>query len=793
MTSPGSVTLRGDPPSLVARALHSPRALGAIGVAYAVVPSLAPDAGDGAAWLRVLCATGALLGALPALAIARRLDRANGTACLLVASMAGAVLFLTAVSAALGYPTTAGSVVGPSVLFPAVAYAVATTFLLTVLGATEPERAASPIVAALLLIAFGLLPLAPALASGRTDAWLPSMQRFWLGAGGAVVLSSLAFAHWMPTLVDRLTRCIATAVMRVPAPILVGGSALFALLAAVTVSVVCFGRQPHNADEVAQLWHARILLSGHLSLPVDANPEFFGMDNVVDRGRWYSQFPIGGPAFLALGMAMGGAWLVNPLLLALTVPNLYAFARSAYGEATARATALLFALTPFTWFMAASFMNHVPVLWLVSVALAQLVVWSDATEQRVAWRAAAWLGLALGVAATVRPLDAAIVAAAVGALQWTRLRGRGVRRSSLGVQLLAGAVPVALLLLANAHTTGAPFRFGYEVLYGSAHQLGFHTDPYGGQHTPLRALMYASRYLLELDVALLESPLPAVALIVAGLLFLRRPSRWDRLLLGLVGLQVVAYALYWHEGQFHGPRFLVTAIPAIVLLIARAPFVIGEATTGLTRRAAGLVLPAALLLGWAMYDVEATPIGRVRANERTYESGRVDPSALARGAALDRALVFVREGWSSQVLRRLWALGIPRADATRLFTASHPCAIRHALLAEERPGTPDAGRLVRMEIMVGGFDAEAPPAPACVADLLTEQDGKALYGPFLPANTIGADGRVGGDVVYVIDLGAHNEVLRRRFGDRTWFSYGPHLTRNDPVPTLTPYAPATTR
>jgi hypothetical protein len=155
MTSPGSVTLRGDPPSLVARALHSPRALGAIGVAYAVVPSLAPDAGDGAAWLRVLCATGALLGALPALAIARRLDRANGTACLLVASMAGAVLFLTAVSAALGYPTTAGSVVGPSVLFPAVAYAVATTFLLTVLGATEPERAASPIVAALLLIAFG--------------------------------------------------------------------------------------------------------------------------------------------------------------------------------------------------------------------------------------------------------------------------------------------------------------------------------------------------------------------------------------------------------------------------------------------------------------------------------------------------------------------------------------------------------------------------------------------------------------------------------------------------------------
>ena len=111
--------------------------------------------------------------------------------------------------------------------------------------------------------------------------------------------------------------------MRIPARWFVWGAALLALAAAAALTVLLFARQPHNADEVAQLWHARILLSDRLSLPVDPNPEFFGMDNVIDRGLWYSQFPVGGPAFYALGLAFRAAWLVNPLLLALTFSLIY--------------------------------------------------------------------------------------------------------------------------------------------------------------------------------------------------------------------------------------------------------------------------------------------------------------------------------------------------------------------------------------------------------------------------------------------------------------------------------------
>ena len=249
--------------------------------------------------------------------------------------------------------------------------------------------------------------------------------------------------------------------------------ALFAFAASATFAIICFGRQPHNADEVAQLFHAKILLSGRLALPPDPNPEFFGMDNMIDAGRWYSQFPVGGPAFLAIGLALRAAWLVNPVLLALTVLSVYGFARRAYGEAVARASALLFALCPFALFVGASFMNHVPVLWLTSVAMVQLAIWVDAEQRREANRAAAIIGLALGVAFAVRPLDALVAAGVIGVMQLTRVRHSAVRLRSIGAEIVGGLIPVAILFYVNWRTNGAPMRLGYEVLYGDAHSLGF--------------------------------------------------------------------------------------------------------------------------------------------------------------------------------------------------------------------------------------------------------------------------------------------------------------------------------
>ena len=647
-----------------------------------------------------------------------------------------------------------------------------------------------PAVAALLLCVFGVYPLANKLTDGDAAQWYGHARTFWLVVGGAVLVILFGLARLLRERFDRLWNATSALVLRIPPSVFLACVALFAFAASATFAIICFGAQPHNADEVAQLFHARILLSGRLSLPPDPNPEFFGIDNMIDADRWYSQFPVGGPAFLAAGLAVRGAWLVNPALLALTVLSVHGFARRAYGEGVARASALLFALCPFALFVGASFMNHVPVLWLTSVAMVQLAIWIDADNRREANRAAAIIGVALGVAFAVRPLDALIAAGVIGAMQLTRLRHSAVRVRSIGTEMVAGLIPLAILFYVNWRTTGAPLRLGYEVLYGNAHSLGFHLDPYGTAHTPLRALMFASKYLLQLNVLLFEWPLPAVGIIALGLLALRRPGRWDYFLIGLLFAQTIAYALYWHDGSFRGPRFLFNALPAIVILTARAPFVVAAVSTGSLRRVAILVVPACVLFAWLAFGISESVPGRVRMYKRFSPILRIDPAVVARDGNLHNALVFINEGREARNLHYLWDLGLSRGSAARLMVSASSCAVRMSIDAETAIQPPQKeGRLDRLVKGALAFDAREPPIlpMVCIDDVLRDDAGSASYAPFFPANRIGPDGHLGGDVVYALDLGPHNEVLHARFGNRRWYRFGRHRTAADSMPSLIPY------
>src|SRR6266704_3402654 len=199
---------------------------------------------------------------------------------------------------------------------------------------------------------------------------------------------------------------------------------------------------------------------------LDAPPEFFSAPGVVitPAGRLYSQFPIGGPAAIALGVAIGAPWVINPLLTGLTALGVYRFAAAVYGEPIGRASGVLFALSPFVLFVGASQMNHVLTLAGVVLALVGLVRWDRGGGGAASAWGAALVGAGIGVAAATRPYDAVAVSVAIAAFQLARVaRDRRLARS-LAVQLLVGALSVAILLWANARTTGSPWLFGYDVL-----------------------------------------------------------------------------------------------------------------------------------------------------------------------------------------------------------------------------------------------------------------------------------------------------------------------------------------
>ena len=665
---------------------------------------------------------------------------------------------------------------------------------------------------ALLCAVLGLLPLANFLTSGHAIGWWSGAVREWLVRGGIVVAIALGIAVVGGQRLDRFLERAREIVLRPSSRIFgIGVSGLACGLSAV-LAQYCFAGQPFTSDEMAQLWHARILLSGRLMLAAEPHREFFNTAPVIDQaGHWFSQYPVGGPAFIAIGLAVGAAWLVNPVLLGFATWQTYRFVSDITDELTARSTALVFALSPMVLIMGASQMNHVPALAFAMLALASLTRWERAETTRMRWIYAGTIGVALGVVAAVRPLDAALVGLVIGTYQLLRLVHAPERWRDLGAQCAAAMVPVALLFCANARTTGSPFLFGYDSLNGVAHRIGFHLAPNGEVHTPLHGVILASGYLMRLDRFLFEWPIPALAVVLAGVVGIvvtRSSSRWDALLAAIATAFLVGYGAYWFDGFFAGPRFLFTTLPAFVYFAARAPGAAAHvlARAAVLRRASLLVLPLCIAASWLGPLGISSAAARVLLYRDQRTKLKTDIDAQIRQAGLRHALVFVNESWRGRLLARLRVLGVQQFEADRVVSTVDACALQAALDAEDTlPAADPAARRARVLSRARSFGNAQPvpglaadqmialvpgsaPTPGCLDEVGRDAGGSMPYALFLAEQHIDADGRIGGDVVFARDFGPRDEILRARFGDRVWYRYRPPRALSDTSLAFVPYS-----
>ena len=666
---------------------------------------------------------------------------------------------------------------------------------------------------AALLAAIGLVPVANLISGGRAVPWWHAAVVEWSTTGLAIVLIAIlltvAAGQRLERAIERSKRLLLA-----PSPVAFEiGAAVVVTILAVTFAWYCFSGLVFTGDEMAQRWQARMLLAGRLFLPAEGHREFFSSFGVLDdNGRWFSQFPIGGPLVIAVGMALGAPWLVNPLLAGLTARNLYRFISRAYDDLTARLATFLFAASPFVLIMSASELNHVATLALATLAFAELPPWMEATDNRVRRRRAVVIGLAIGGAVAVRPLDGAVVALVIAVLQLHATRSSSARWRSLAWQVAAGAIPVALVLWTNARTTGSPLLFGYDALNGAAHRPGFHVDPLGVRHTPLRALAITSGYLMKLNRYLFEWPIPVLALIVAAIAMRRRASRWDYLLAGLVGATLASYAVYWFDGFFAGPRFLYTAMPALLLFAASFPRTLGECCGS---KVASNIAALAMALCAAYAWIVPTGVSSVQMRAFYYRSLReqlkIDVAAELERARLTNALVFVNDSWHGRLAARLRALGERPLSAEQLLDHVDGCALQTALDADDAAPTGSADERLRRVVetahragvpaIVAGTSADqhiaivpgSKPTSACLGEVAMDSGGTMPYAAFLAHQGIDSDGRVGGHVVFVRDMGARNELLRVRFGDRTWYRYRALNRRGDSLIAFIPYAQLGTR
>jgi len=631
---------------------------------------------------------------------------------------------------------------------------------------------ASRVAVVALLAALALLPIADWIPGGHSTDWYPTALRLWtLGAlivaGLAVVIAIVAGRHGgaFDPLAHRLA-ALPLPPFRVAAALLVLAALAVYALAATDV----FSRRPLLIDEVIQLYQARIFEHGQLWLPSTGHPDLFGSMHLVDQGgKVYGQFPAGGPALLALGDLLGAAWLVGPVCGAIALAAFIAFLRTTEPRGATRwAAAALFAFAPFTVFQAGSHMNHGFALAALMVATAALarVVTADGPRP---W-AALVSGLGYGVAATIRPTDALAFALPAGVWYLARAVSDRRRLSDLVASGIGVAVPVLALLWVNARTTGSPLLFGYEVLWGKEHNLGFHRAPWGPVHTPVRGLELINIYLLRLETYLFEAPVPSLLPVLAALVLAPAFGPFDRLLLASSGLLLGLYFAYWHNGFFLGPRFLYPLTPVLALWAARLPRIVrGRFGRGFALRftLAGFAVAAAMALTL-----------QVPARARQYRNGlftmRWNADGAAAAAGVKDALVLVRESWGSQVIARLWGLGVSRTETEWLYRTVDLCQLQLTAEEAERRGlrgaaafavlaplARDSARVINTPFSADVTERYLPGTrypPGCVAAIREDREGFTLFAPLLLA-------RYGGNV-YVRDLHARDTLALDLFPGR---------------------------
>jgi hypothetical protein len=434
----------------------------------------------------------------------------------------------------------------------------------------------------------------------------------------------------------------------------------FAILSAAAVVAIClilhvvaYNRHPHIPDEVAYLFQARTLATGRLTLPNPPVPEAFGL-YLFESGPkgWFTPVPPGWPAALVPGVLIGAPWLVNPVLTGINVLLLYLVLQPLYGRRVTRLAVLLFAASPWNVFLGMSFMPHAFTLCCALTATLGVIAARRTDQARWAWGG----GLALGIVASIRQLDAMIMAAALG-LWAIGLGGKRLRLSATAGLVLGSMLATAPLLAFNRFFTGKAGRFpmmeyidrvfgkgANDYGFGKDRGMGWALDPNPG-HGPVDGLINASLNTSATQVELFGWSVGSLLLVYVFVLRGRFTTA-DRLMLGLIVLTALAYFFnYYSGGPDFGARYWFLMIVPLVALTARAgltidePDVLRDVNNVALPRISTSVMTGITLLSLAAW-VAFVP-WRAVDKYRTFRGMRPDIVSLSTQHGFERGLVLI--------------------------------------------------------------------------------------------------------------------------------------------------------
>jgi hypothetical protein len=350
-------------------------------------------------------------------------------------------------------------------------------------------------------------------------------------------------------------------VNRVVLPIAVGCAIASALLCWRVLGLI-----PHVPDELAYLYQGRIFSTGRLWVEAPEVPEAFTVrwDHILrDSGRWRSLYPPGWPMLLTVGWWMRAPWLINPLLLGISIIGLFKVAKQLFDERTGSLAVIAFAASPFVLLTGAGFMAH--------QAAFCFAIWSVFflfRGERKDYLIASALG---AFTFMIRPYTAPPLL--IPLFFWTFWKTNEKKR--FAGEILAGAIPFAILFC------------GYNyLLFEDSFRTGY---SYDSDATFRGSLLHHFRfnvpwYLSTLNHSLWGWPWPDL-LIFIPLAFPHKKWKLDFLLFFSFLSLLFAYSFFYYQDiVYGGPRYIYETVGFLAMLAARSILILEGWIERFTRR-----------------------------------------------------------------------------------------------------------------------------------------------------------------------------------------------------------------
>lgn len=153
---------------------------------------------------------------------------------------------------------------------------------------------------------------------------------------------------------------------------------------------------------------------------------------------------------------------------------------------------------------------------------------------------------------------------------------------------------------------------------------------------------------------------------------------------------------------------------------------------------------------------------------------RLDYTGPARTQGVSNALILVRESWGTQLVARLWALGVPRTETEGLYRGVDTCILDHAVSRVEQAGLRDttamqallpllrdSSRVVKTDLSPDRTERMLPGikySALCARRLEEDRQGFTLLAPLHALDK--------GSNVYARDLHARDSLMISEYRDR---------------------------